>query len=156
RPVHVAVAHQDELRVDALRTEGFGEGFVELWHGRVPFGGGPPRAPLPPLQQLGSGTSRCGFGARYIRPARRRKGASSVSWPARVAAPDRCIAPFAAPNPGGARRLFATSRPANVADQRNTARQCISNSSTAAAVRTASTVGSKPGRIVAFFSQLIF
>ena len=34
RPVHVAVAHQDELRVDSLGEERFGEGFVEFWHGR--------------------------------------------------------------------------------------------------------------------------
>src|SRR5262245_23193768 len=33
-PVHVAVAHQDELRVDSLRKERFCEGFVEFWHGR--------------------------------------------------------------------------------------------------------------------------
>ena len=32
--MHVAVAHQDELRVDALRKERFGEGFVEFGHGR--------------------------------------------------------------------------------------------------------------------------
>jgi hypothetical protein len=33
-PVHVAVAHQDELRVDPLGQERFGEGFVELGHGQ--------------------------------------------------------------------------------------------------------------------------
>ena len=33
-PVHVAVAHQDELRVDSFRKEGFCEGFVEFGHGR--------------------------------------------------------------------------------------------------------------------------
>ena len=33
-PVHVAVAHQDELRVDSLRKECFREGFVEFGHGR--------------------------------------------------------------------------------------------------------------------------
>ena len=33
-PVHVAVAHQDELRVDSLRKERFCEGFVEFGHGR--------------------------------------------------------------------------------------------------------------------------
>ncbi len=33
-PVHVAVAHQDELRVNSLRKERFGEGFVEFGHGR--------------------------------------------------------------------------------------------------------------------------
>jgi hypothetical protein len=32
--VHVAVAHQDELRIDSLRTERFGEGLVEFGHGR--------------------------------------------------------------------------------------------------------------------------
>ena len=32
-PVHVAVAHQDELGVDSLRKERFGEGFVEFGHG---------------------------------------------------------------------------------------------------------------------------
>ena len=32
-PVHVAVAHQDELRVDSLRKERFCEGFVEFGHG---------------------------------------------------------------------------------------------------------------------------
>jgi hypothetical protein len=42
-PVHVAVAHQDELRVDPLGKERFCEGLIEFWHG-VPFGGGPPRA----------------------------------------------------------------------------------------------------------------
>ncbi len=36
-PVHVAVAHQDELRVDSLRKERFCEGFVEFWHGRGTF-----------------------------------------------------------------------------------------------------------------------
>src|SRR5262249_12474004 len=40
RPVHVAVAHQDELRVDSLGKERFCEGFVESWHGRgTPAGG---------------------------------------------------------------------------------------------------------------------
>ena len=57
-PVHVAVTHQGELRVDALGNERFGEGFVEFWHGLVPLDGGPPMAPLPPLQQAGLGTSR--------------------------------------------------------------------------------------------------
>ena len=33
-PVHVAVAHQDELRVDPLGKEGCGEGFVEFGHAR--------------------------------------------------------------------------------------------------------------------------
>ena len=33
-PVHVAVAHQDELRVDSLRKERFCEGLVEFGHGR--------------------------------------------------------------------------------------------------------------------------
>ena len=33
-PVHVAVAHQDELRVHALRQERFRKGFVEFGHGR--------------------------------------------------------------------------------------------------------------------------
>jgi hypothetical protein len=37
-PVHVAVAHQDELRVDSLREERFCEGFVEFWHGRGTLG----------------------------------------------------------------------------------------------------------------------
>jgi hypothetical protein len=37
-PVHVAVAHQDELRVDSLRKERFCEGFVEFGHGRGPLG----------------------------------------------------------------------------------------------------------------------
>src|SRR5580693_6239983 len=32
-PMHVAVAHQDELRIDPLREERVGEGFVELGHG---------------------------------------------------------------------------------------------------------------------------
>ena len=32
--MHVAVAHQDELRVDSLRKERFCEGFVEFGHGR--------------------------------------------------------------------------------------------------------------------------
>jgi hypothetical protein len=36
--VHVAVAHQDELRVDALRQERFREGFVEFGHGALPVG----------------------------------------------------------------------------------------------------------------------
>ena len=34
-PVHVAVAHQDELRVHPLRKERIREGFVEFGHGRV-------------------------------------------------------------------------------------------------------------------------
>src|SRR4029453_1233514 len=33
-PVHVAVAHEDELRVDSLRKERFCKGFVKFWHGR--------------------------------------------------------------------------------------------------------------------------
>ena len=33
-PVHVAVAHQDELRVDPLGKKRFREGFVEFGHGR--------------------------------------------------------------------------------------------------------------------------
>src|SRR5262249_560926 len=33
-PVHVAVAHQDELRVDSLRKERFCEGFIQFGHGR--------------------------------------------------------------------------------------------------------------------------
>jgi hypothetical protein len=33
-PVHVAVAQQDELRVDSLHKERFCEGFVEFGHGR--------------------------------------------------------------------------------------------------------------------------
>jgi hypothetical protein len=33
-PVHVAVAHQDELRVDALRKKRFCEGLVEFGHMR--------------------------------------------------------------------------------------------------------------------------
>jgi hypothetical protein len=33
-PVHVAVAHQDELRVNAFRKERFCESFVEFGHGR--------------------------------------------------------------------------------------------------------------------------
>ena len=37
-PMHVAVAHQDELRVDPLGKECFGEGFVEFGHGRVLLG----------------------------------------------------------------------------------------------------------------------
>ena len=32
--MHVAIAHQDELRVDFLREECVGKGFVELGHGR--------------------------------------------------------------------------------------------------------------------------
>ena len=35
--MHVAVAHQDELRVDALGKERFGEGFVGFRHGRGTF-----------------------------------------------------------------------------------------------------------------------
>jgi hypothetical protein len=37
-PVHVAVAHQHELRVDSLRKERFCECFVEFWHGRGTLG----------------------------------------------------------------------------------------------------------------------
>jgi hypothetical protein len=33
RPVHITVAHQSELRVDALREKRFREGFIELCHG---------------------------------------------------------------------------------------------------------------------------
>jgi hypothetical protein len=36
RPMHVAVAHQDELRVDPLCEEGLCEGFIELGHVRWP------------------------------------------------------------------------------------------------------------------------
>jgi hypothetical protein len=32
--MHVAVAHQDELRVDPFREEGLCEGFIELRHVR--------------------------------------------------------------------------------------------------------------------------
>ncbi len=32
--MHVAVAHQDELRVDTLGEERFCEGFIEFRHGR--------------------------------------------------------------------------------------------------------------------------
>ena len=56
-PVHVAVAHQDELRVDALRKERFCEGFVEFGHRHFLLAA--PRK-------------------RYIKPARRRKGAPSL------------------------------------------------------------------------------
>ncbi len=56
RPVHVAVAHQHELRVHSLREECFCEGLVELGHGaRFPWVEAPRRG--------------------YIRLARRRKGA---------------------------------------------------------------------------------
>src|SRR5204863_3096384 len=34
-PVHVAVAQQDDLRVDSLRKERFCEGFVHFGHGRA-------------------------------------------------------------------------------------------------------------------------
>ncbi len=44
RPVHVAVAHQDELRVNSLRQECFCEGLVEFGHGRCTLGGGLPMA----------------------------------------------------------------------------------------------------------------
>src|SRR5262249_23925981 len=55
-PVHVAVAHQDELRVDSLRKECFCECFVEFWH-PVPSLGSLPMPLLRPVQ-LRFGTSR--------------------------------------------------------------------------------------------------
>ena len=78
RPVHVAVAHQDELRVDS-RKEGFCEGFVEFWHGRGTLG-----------WRAADGTlgRRCNNRVlhlplaapknAHIRLARRRKGASQL------------------------------------------------------------------------------
>ena len=60
-PVHVAVAHQDELGVDPLGKEGVCEGFVELGHGRGILRWRPADGTLPPLQQLGFGTPRCGI-----------------------------------------------------------------------------------------------
>jgi len=73
--VHVAVAHQDELRVDSLRKERFCEGFVEF--------GAWTRSPwmevcrciLPHVAIIGI-RHLCWRlqGKRYIRLARRRKG----------------------------------------------------------------------------------
>ena len=52
-PVHVAVAHQDELRVDALRKERFCEGFVEFGHGRGTLGWRPADGSLAAVARLG-------------------------------------------------------------------------------------------------------
>jgi hypothetical protein len=37
-PVHVAIAHQDELRVDSLRKKRFCESFIQFGHGAVSLG----------------------------------------------------------------------------------------------------------------------
>ena len=77
-PVHVAVAHQDELRVDSLRKEGFCEGFVEFWHGRGTLGWRAADGTLGRrCNNQDSAPPAGGSKKRYIRLARRRKGASS-------------------------------------------------------------------------------
>src|SRR5262249_51654505 len=89
-PVHVAVAHQDELRVDSLRKERFCEGFVEFWHGRDTLGwrpadGTPAAVAIIGIRHLPLAAPR----KRYIRPARRRKGASSFFLAAQESASGR-------------------------------------------------------------------
>ena len=78
-PVHVAVAHQDELRVDSLRKERFCEGFVEFGHGRGTLGWRPADGTLAAVAAIGiRHFPLAAPRKRYIRPARRRKGASSL------------------------------------------------------------------------------
>src|SRR5215469_7444646 len=78
-PMHVAVAHHDELRVDSLRKERFCEGFIEFWHGRgtlrwTPADGAPAAVAIIGIRHLPLAAPR----KRYIRLARRRKRASSL------------------------------------------------------------------------------
>ena len=81
-PVHVAVAHQDELRVDSLRKERFCEGFVEFWHGRGTLGWRPADGTLAAVATIGiRHFPLAAPRKRYIRLARRRKGASSFFLP---------------------------------------------------------------------------
>jgi len=102
-PVHVAVAHEDELRVDSLRKERFCKGFVEFWHGRGTLGWRPADGTLAAVAIIGIrhlplAASR----KRYIRLARRRKGASSFFLAAQEYAPGtkrtcphvRCLSAF--------------------------------------------------------------
>jgi hypothetical protein len=51
--VHVAVAHEDELRVDSLRKERFCKGFVEFWHGRGTLGWRPADGTLAAVAIIG-------------------------------------------------------------------------------------------------------
>ena len=76
-PVHVAVAHQDELGVDSLRKERFCEGFVEFWHGRGTLGWRCADGIFAAVAAIGIGPPMAAARKRYIRLARRRKGASS-------------------------------------------------------------------------------
>jgi hypothetical protein len=86
-PVHVAVAHQDELRVDSLRKERFCEGFVEFWHGRGTPGSRPADGPCRRCNSWDSASPLTAPRKRYIRLARRRKGASSFFLAAQESAP---------------------------------------------------------------------
>jgi hypothetical protein len=99
-PVHVAVAHQDELRVDSLRKERFGEGFVEFGHARDilgcdSLGGGPPVALLmgllPPLQQLGFGTSPRGSKETLHQACAQAEGGIIFFLAAQKSAPGRAV-----------------------------------------------------------------
>jgi hypothetical protein len=68
-PMHVAVAHHDELRVNALRTKGFCEGFVKFGHERGTIQWGLPMAPCRRCNNWDSARSASGFKEGYIRPA---------------------------------------------------------------------------------------
>ena len=98
-PVHVAVAHQDELRVDSFRQERFGEGFVEFRHAR-----GTPVVAAADDGILAAGATigiwhfpPAAPGKRYIRLARRRKGVHPFFLPHKIPLPTR----------GGRREYFA-------------------------------------------------
>src|SRR5712672_3681413 len=80
--MHVAVAHQDELRVDSLGKECFGEGFVEFRHGRGTLRWTPADGTFAAVARIGiRHLPRAALGKRYIRLARRRRGASSLFLP---------------------------------------------------------------------------
>src|SRR5438132_898275 len=96
RPVHVAVAHQDELRVDSLRKERFCEGFVEFWHGRGTLGWRPADGTLAAVAIIGiRHLPLAAPRKRYIRLARRRKGASSFFLPHKSPLLARSVTPRA-------------------------------------------------------------
>jgi hypothetical protein len=86
--VHVAVAHEDELRVDSFRKERFCKGFVEFWHGRGTLGWRPADGILAAVATIGiRHLPLAAPRKRYIRLARRRKGASSFFLAAQESAP---------------------------------------------------------------------
>src|SRR5207244_4969238 len=87
-PVHVAVTHEDELRVASLRKERFCKGFVEFWHGRGTLGWRPADGTLAAVAIIGiRHLPLAAPRKRYIRLARRRKGASSFFLAAPESAP---------------------------------------------------------------------